>query len=103
MITCMIRYEIEPSQIPAFERFVAGWIPMVNRMGGQHHGCFLPHEGASDLAYVLFSFPSLARYEEFRKAFPNEPEAKELMGIVAETGCVRRFDRTFLRPVLQPT
>jgi hypothetical protein len=31
-------------------------------MGGTHHGYFLPDEGANNIAYALFSFPSLADY-----------------------------------------
>src|SRR5260370_39319927 len=32
--------------------------------GGTHHGYFLPAEGASDNALALFSFHSLAAYEQ---------------------------------------
>lgn len=98
MITTMITYEIDQRKVPDFERFAIGWIPIVKRFGGQHHGCFLPSEGASDVAYVLFSFPSLADYEFFRDAFPEQPEAKELMRISSESACIKRWDRTFLRP-----
>ena len=66
MITCHVRYEIEPSQIEAFERFALRWMQLVERHGGSHHGYFLPSEGASDVAYALFSFPSLADYERYR-------------------------------------
>ncbi|MCC4603419.1 NIPSNAP family protein [Xanthomonas campestris] len=37
-------------------------------MGGQHHGCFLPSEGANTIALALFSFPSLAEYARYREA-----------------------------------
>ncbi|WP_223190371.1 NIPSNAP family protein [Nonomuraea terrae] len=52
-----LRYEIDPRQIAAFEKYVTGWIPIVTRFGGTHHGCYLPHEGANDIAYALFHFP----------------------------------------------
>ncbi|MFF1545067.1 NIPSNAP family protein [Streptomyces sp. NPDC058291] len=103
VITCHLRYEIDPSQTVAFENYVTGWIPIVTRFGGTHHGCFLPHEGASDLAYALFSFPSLAAYEDYRAAIRQDPEAQQLWQLSTETRCIRRFDRTFLRPAMQPS
>ncbi|WP_280429962.1 NIPSNAP family protein [Nocardia brasiliensis] len=45
---------------------------LVERHGGTHHGYFLPAEGASDKALALFSFSSLAAYEEYR-AFRRRP------------------------------
>jgi hypothetical protein len=100
VITCHIRYEIDPDQIEAFERFGRRWIELVNRAGGTHHGYFLPAEGASDVAYALFSFESLAAYERYREGFGRDPEFIAADRIREESGCVRRYERTFLRPVL---
>jgi NIPSNAP len=63
MITCHLRYTIDPYKRDEFEAYGRMWIPLVNRFGGIHHGYFLPHEGANNIAYALFSFPSLAEYE----------------------------------------
>lgn len=101
MITCYLRYEMDPRQTAAFEHYVTGWIPVVERYGGEHHGCFLPHEGANDVAYALFSFESLAAYEVYRTALRDDPEAQRLWELSTETHCIRRFDRTFLRPVFE--
>ena len=100
MITCHLTYEIDPAQIEAFERFARRWITLVNRHGGTHHGYFLPSEGASDIAYAAFSFPSLAAYEEYRRRFGVDPDFVAADRIREESGCVRRYERTFLRPVL---
>ena len=100
MITCHLKYEIDPSQIAAFERFAQAWIELVNRHGGTHHGYFLPAEGASDIAYALFSFESLAAYEQYRTKFGVDPDFIEADRIRDESGCVIRYDRSFLRPVL---
>ena len=100
MITCHIRYEIDPDQIDAFERFGRRWIELVNRAGGTHHGYFLPAEGASDVAYALFSFESLAAYERYREGFGRDPDFIAADRIREESGCVRRYERSFLRPVL---
>ncbi len=100
MITCHLTYEIDPRQIEAFERFARRWITLVNRSGGRHHGYFLPAEGASDIAYAAFSFPSLAAYEDYRARFGVDPDFIAADRIREEFRCVRRYERTFLRPVL---
>ena len=100
VITCHVRYEIDPAQVEAFEQFAEGWMDLVERHGGIHHGYFLPSEGASDVAYALFSFPSLAAYERYRERFGVDPDFIAADKIRDESGCVRRYERTFLRPLL---
>ena len=102
MITCVVEYTIDSSQIPVFEAFARAWIGLVNKHGGQHHGYFLPAEGASDRALALFSFPSLAAYESYRQLFGVDPEFNAADRIRDESGCVLRHERTFMRPLLSP-
>jgi NIPSNAP len=99
MITCVVHYVIDPSKIDAFERFARAWITLVRRHGGQHHGYFLPSEGASDRALALFSFPSLAKYEQYRSHFGVDPEFVSADRIRDESGCILRYERTFMRPL----
>ena len=61
---------------------------------------FLPSEGASDIAYALFTFPSLAAYEEYRQDFGRDADFVAADRIREESGCVVRYERSFLRPVL---
>ena len=100
MITCVVHYTIDPGQLPAFERFAQAWIRLVDRHGGRHHGYFLPAEGASDLALALFSFESLASYERYRSLFGKDPEFIAADRIRDESGCVLRYERSFMRPLL---
>ncbi|MFC3103145.1 NIPSNAP family protein [Salinisphaera aquimarina] len=100
MITCVVDYVIDPSRIDAFERFAERWIELVGKNGGTHHGYFLPAEGASDRALALFSFPSLACYEAYREGFGTDPEFIAADRIRDESGCVLRYDRSFMRPLL---
>ncbi len=100
MITCVVDYVIDPSKLEAFERFARRWMELVERSGGVHHGYFLPAEGASDRALALFSFPSLARYEEYRARFGKDPDFVAADRIRDESGCVLRYDRGFMRPLL---
>ena len=100
MITCTIIYEIDPNQVDVFETYSRVWIGLVNRMGGTHHGYWLPHEGANDIAYAKFSFPSLADYEAYRIASVDDPDCQKAFAFAKTTDCIRRYDRSFTRPVL---
>ncbi len=99
----MVEYVIDPAEIESFERFGRRWMELVNRHGGTHHGYFLPGEGASDKALALFSFPSLAAYEEYRTLFGRDRDFIEADRIRDESGCVLRYERTFMRPLLPDT
>lgn len=99
MITCVVDYIIDPRKIAAFEEFGRRWMVLVEKHGGTHHGYFLPAEGASDRALALFSFPSLAAYEDYRSLFGHDPDFVAADQIRDESGCVIRYDRTFMRPL----
>ena len=101
MITCVVDYTVDAAKVDAFEAFARAWIGLVNRHGGTHHGYFLPAEGASDRALALFSFPSLAEYEQYRTLFGVDPEFVAADRIRDESGCVVRYERTFMRPLLE--
>lgn len=101
MITCVVDYVIDSKQIEAFEKFAKRWIDLVDRYGGRHHGYFLPSEGASDRALALFSFPSLADYEKFRSRFGVNQDFIAADRIRDESGCVLRYERSFMRPLLE--
>jgi len=49
---------------------------------------------------ALFSFPSLAAHEEYRTLFGVDPEFIAADQIRDESGCVLRYQRTFMRPLL---
>jgi NIPSNAP protein len=42
MITCCIRYTLDPHQIADFERYATTWPPIIARCGGALVGYFLP-------------------------------------------------------------
>lgn len=101
MVTCYLRYEIDPYKKDEFEQYGKMWIPIVNRMGGIHHGYFLPHEGPNNIAHALFSFPSLALYEEYRKEIMDDEESIAAFRFAEETRCIRSFERSFMKPVFE--
>ena len=100
MITCYLRYQIDPDKLPEFEAYGAIWLDLMPRFGGVHHGYFLPSEGESDVALAMFSFPSLSAYEQFRKDVATDSEAQKAIAFAKETRCVVRYERSFFRPLL---
>ncbi|MGR3837336.1 MAG: NIPSNAP family protein [Cognatishimia sp.] len=100
MITCSLTYQIDPAKTAEFEIYAKTWIQLVNRMGGTHHGYWLPHEGANDVAYAHFSFPSLAAYEEYRHRMADDADCQAAYDYAQKTKCIIRYDRSFTRPVL---
>jgi hypothetical protein len=101
MITALITYVLDPAKVDAFETYAKVWIHLVKRMGGTHHGYFLPHEGANNKAWAMFSFPSLAAYEEYRTRMADDVECMAAFAHAKNTGCILSYDRTFTRPVLE--
>ena len=100
MITCTVRYEIDPDRLSEFERYARFWIAKVAEMGGTHHGYHMPHEGPSDIAYCHFSFPSLADYERYRARMWEDADCLAAYEFAKRTRCIRRYDRSFTRPVM---
>jgi hypothetical protein len=101
MITCHLKYEVDAKKLEEFEIYAKMWIPLVEKFGGTHHGYFLPSEGASDIAYALFSFPSLATYEQYRNDSFSDPDCLKAFKYYKETQCFSRYERNFMRPVLE--
>lgn len=99
MVTVHLRYEIDPDKLEEFTRYAREWIRLVDKLGGTHHGYFMPSEGDSDEAFALFTFPSLAEYEAYRTASFADPECVAMVDYARETGCIRRYERRFLAPV----
>lgn len=99
MITCHVRYVIDPYQLPEFEAYAKAWLGIVERLGGTHHGYFLPSEGANNIALAMFTFPSLAAYETYRQQSMNDPECIAAFKYAEETRCILSYERSFFRPV----
>lgn len=100
MITCYLKYVIDPYKLKEFERYAKMWIPLVEKFGGQHHGYFLPSEGANNIALALFSFDSLAAYESYRQQSFQDPECRAAFKYAEETRCIESLERSFMKPVL---
>lgn len=101
MITCYVRYVIDPKKVKAFEQYAKMWIPLVEKFGGQHNGYYLPSEGANNIALALFSFESLTAYEAYRiKSFEDE-ECITAFQFAEQEDFVISIERSFFRPVFE--
>jgi hypothetical protein len=103
MVTCYLRYEADPDKLADFEACGAMWLDLMPRFGGIHHGYFLPSEGKSDIALAMFSFPSLAAYEQYRKDAGADPDVQKAVAFAKKTRCFARYERSFFRPLLPKT
>jgi len=101
MVTCFLKYLINPDKVREFEHYGKLWIDLVNQMGGAHHGYLIPHEGPNNIGYASFSFPSLASYESYRSKIPDCPKCQEALEYSKETGCIVSFERNFFKPVFE--
>ena len=101
MIACYLRYIIDPFKLNEFERYGKVWIPLVEKFGGKHHGYFLPSEGANNIALAIFTFPSMALYEEYRIKSLQDPECQAAVKDAEETRCIVSYERSFFRPVFE--
>jgi hypothetical protein len=99
MIACMIRYEIDPFQREAFQRYAERWGSIIPRCGGRLLGYFLPHEGTNDVAWGVIAFESLAAYEAYRARLRADEEGRANFAAAQAGRFIRREERTFVEVV----
>ena len=114
MITCFIRYTINPEKLDDFELYARVWMRLIEKYGGMHHGYFMPGEappsapfsfpgvgedGPNNFAIALFSLPTVEAYETYRAEVRNDPECIAMTKLHAETNCFTKYERTFVRPL----
>lgn len=99
MITCFIRYEIDPFKIEAFERYARNWGEAIPRCGADLIGYFAPHEGSATTAYGVYSVADLAAYETYRARLRDDPLGRDNFAFAKAERFIRREDRIFLRLV----
>jgi hypothetical protein len=114
MITCFIRYYINPDRLPEFEEYAMIWVPLIEKYGGTHHGYYLPvdtppsaafsfpgvgEEGPENVAVAMFSFPSIEEYDSYRERVKNDPECVRATAIRDESQCFTKYERRFVRRI----
>ena len=102
MITCFIRYHIDPTKKEEFIQYAKNWGEAIPRCGADLIGYFAPHEGSTSLAYGIYNIESLAAYEAYRRRLADDPLGKENYEFSQKEKFLLREDRTFLKLVSAP-
>lgn len=102
MLTCIIRYDIDPTKKAQFERYARNWGQAIPRNGAQLIGYYAPHEGSTTLAYGIYNIESLAAYEAYRARLAADPLGQENYRFAQSERFILREDRTFLKLASAP-
>jgi hypothetical protein len=102
MITCVIRYEINPYKVSDFEEYARNWGQAIPRCGGDLIGYYAPHEGSATTAYGIYNIESLAAYEEYRQRLREDAAARANFEFAQKRQFIQREDRLFVRLVSAP-
>ncbi|MFT3977759.1 MAG: NIPSNAP family protein [Sphingomonas bacterium] len=95
MLTCIIRYEIDPYKHAAFEEYACNWGEVIPRCGADLIGYFAPREGTTTTAYGIYSIADLAAYEAYRARIRADPLGRENFALSQREQFIRREDRQF--------
>ncbi len=96
MITCLIRYQIDPFQRAAFADYARAWADVIPRCGGHLLGYFMPHEGSNDIAWALIGFASLCDYEQYRKRLRADARGRANFERAERQRFILREERSFI-------
>jgi len=99
MITCIIRYQIDPFQRDEFKTYAENWGRIIPRCGGHLVGYFLPHEGTNDVAWGLIALDSRAAYETYRARLRSDSEALANFALAQSKRIILREERNFVQVV----
>ena len=102
MLTCVIRYQIDPTKKDQFVRYARNWGQAIPRCGADLVGYFAPHEGSSTLAYGIYNVASLAEYEAYRARLVADPLGRENYAFAQRERFLLREDRTFVKLASAP-
>jgi hypothetical protein len=99
MITCIIRYQIDPFQREAFAEYARNWGRIIPECGGHLVGYFLPYEGTNDVGWGLIAFQSLAAYEAYRARLRSHAGARDNFAVAQAKRFIVREERNFVEVV----
>ncbi|OWU86474.1 NIPSNAP domain-containing protein [Oceanicola sp. 22II-s10i] len=99
MLSCIIRYHIDPTRKDAFEEYARNWVVAIPRCGAQLTGYYLPHEGSTTLAYGIYDIESLAAYEAYKARLAEDPVGRANFEFAKAERFITREDRTFLKKI----
>jgi hypothetical protein len=102
MITCFIRYQIDPFKKAQFRDYARNWGQVIPRCGADLIGYYAPHEGSATTAYGVYNIESLAAYEAYRARLMADPLGRENYEFSQREKFILKEDRIFLKIVSEP-
>ena len=99
MITCVIRYQIDPFQRDAFAEYARAWGRIIPECGGHLVGYFLPYEGTNDVGWGLIAFETLAAYEAYKTRLKSHAGARDNFAMAQSKRFIVREERNFVEVV----
>ena len=99
MVTCFIRYQIDPFQRDAFAEYARTWGRIIPECGGHLVGYFLPHEGTNDVGWGLIALQNLAAYEAYRTRLRSHAGARDNFALAQSKRFIVREERSFVEIV----
>ena len=102
MLTCCIRYEIDPFKREQFAQYARAWGQAIPRCGADLIGYYAPHEGSLTTAYALYNIESLAAYETYRTRLAADTLGKQNFEYARRERFIVREDRIFLKNASLP-
>lgn len=103
MITLCIRYTIDPNKLADFKVYAEAEQDPIRRSGGKTPGYFLPTDfaGPTNEALGLIDFSTLAAYEQYRDALANDPDHKENVVRLEQSGAIIAMNRSIIERLVQ--
>lgn len=102
MITCFIRYDLDPNRLDLFDEYARRWGQAIPECGAELIGYFSPYEGSATTAYGVYSLKDLAAYEAYRARLKAHPLGRENFDFARREQFIRHEDRLFLRLASTP-
>lgn len=96
MLTCVIRYEIDPFEKEKFAAYARNWAEAIPRCGADLVGYFAPHEGSTTTAYGIYHIENLAAYEAYRARLAADPMGRANYEFARRERFILKEDRLFL-------
>ena len=99
VVTCFIRYRLDPYKRDLFRRYAERWAEIIPRCGGTLVGYFVPYEGTDDEAWGLIAFADLGAYEVCRRRLKADPEGRANFAFAESERLIVRETRTFVEAI----
>jgi NIPSNAP len=101
MITLHLRYTIDPNKLSDIRTYVEAELNPIRECGGNVVGYFLPTDfaGATNEAFGIIDFASLAEYETYRARLSAHPLHQQYVEALERTGALLSIQRSLIQRV----